>query len=347
MGLVACQIVANNAFSGHLTKAKDGGPIATADFNSVLLEKEYYFHVSSSDPLSQYPVIPSFQDRKFPHGQLPDIWQSLRRETAPGPISAQSNIAASICVRDGPCCRLTGYGDGLESARVVPEAEWEWFTRNNMMQYNRYHQLLGIANDARNCISLRTGVHRVFNECRLMFVPKPVPPVATDTAFTDFRESSFIDLVAHFLIPTASLHLLYHNAIIHPINDICPEFFFARFAWYIFPFLNAFLTSQCSRKLIMHSISDSSKPEVQEKLFSGKECSELACERSERKRRRLDSQTSSLASPSRTRSHSPNSSSRHISPDDTYTCVSKDTIAFQGEWDLEQEMRGRKGCRYF
>ena len=131
VGLVACQIIANNAFSGYLTKTKDCEPIPTADFNSVLLEKEYYFHVPPPPSLSlsaspfKYAVIPSFRHWRFPHCQLPPIWQALNRDTVPGPISAPTNVAASIRARDGPYCRLTDYGDCLDSSHVVPEAEWE------------------------------------------------------------------------------------------------------------------------------------------------------------------------------------------------------------------------------
>ncbi|KAA6406722.1 MAG: hypothetical protein FRX48_09445 [Lasallia pustulata] len=384
VGLVACQIIANNAFNGYITKTKGGSPIATGDFHSVLLEKEYYFYVpsppSSSPSASpyQYPIIPSFRHWRFPHSKLPAIWQTLTRETAQGPISAPSNIAASICARDGPYCRLTGYGDALDTSHVVPDAEWEWFAWNNMMQYNCDQQLSsGVVNDTRNFISLRTDVHRIFDERGLMFVPKPVPSVETDTAL---RESPSIDLVAHFLVPTATLQLLYHNAIIHPISNICPEFFFARFAWSIFPFLSEFLMSQRPRQLITHIISDSGIPEVKEKLFSGKECVELAPGRSNRrsptkrsrtqdmdtngedwtilgsgtqenpskalaadtspssKRQRFDSQTSSLTSSSHTHSHSPNRSSRHISPDN---------LKWELKFDPEQEMRGRTRQRYF
>lgn len=43
--LVACQIIANNAWTGHLAKDKEGqGPISTA-LEDVLILDEYYFIV--------------------------------------------------------------------------------------------------------------------------------------------------------------------------------------------------------------------------------------------------------------------------------------------------------------
>ncbi|KAF4430855.1 hypothetical protein CFRS1_v009596 [Colletotrichum fructicola] len=41
-----------------------------------LLQPGEYFFIVNSDPAYRYPVVPSFRDWRFPHGQLPDTWPS-------------------------------------------------------------------------------------------------------------------------------------------------------------------------------------------------------------------------------------------------------------------------------
>jgi hypothetical protein len=59
--LIACTLVAGNAWNGYFTLERDGPRIALENDN-VLLEKSYYFHVPSPSPSSHdYAIYPSFE----------------------------------------------------------------------------------------------------------------------------------------------------------------------------------------------------------------------------------------------------------------------------------------------
>src|SRR6266487_564593 len=79
---LACALVAGNAWNGYFTTTVDGPKVVKED-DQLLREKNYYFHVaedqqasSSSSPSqsSAYPICPSFEHWRFPHGDLPPSW---------------------------------------------------------------------------------------------------------------------------------------------------------------------------------------------------------------------------------------------------------------------------------
>src|SRR4051794_12056189 len=59
-----------------------------------------------------------------------------------------------------------------------------------------------------------------------------------------------------------------HNAALHPIQGIQPEFLLARFAWAIFPYLAAFLDAGVERFLLL-------KDEINTDVVSGDDCRRL------------------------------------------------------------------------
>lgn len=92
--------------------------------------------------------------------------------------------------------------------------------------------------DLRNVLILRSDLHFAFDQQKFAIVPK-----ATD----DMQDSP--KWVVHLLCNSYELSLLYHNVKLQP-TTVSPEFLFARFAWSLFPFLAAFLSSLQQRKLL-------------------------------------------------------------------------------------------------
>lgn len=96
--LVACQVVANNAFNGRLFFDADGRRSVeeSIPLDGVLQDSDYWFFVDGegnvacklSDPSprsvkltaktcfeDRYPVVPSFEDWQFPHDRIPEVWR--------------------------------------------------------------------------------------------------------------------------------------------------------------------------------------------------------------------------------------------------------------------------------
>jgi len=106
--LVACQIIADNAFeTSRLALDAEGKQPVTVPLNDVLTHDEYYFVVDGyTNEQNPYPIAPSFQDWRFPHGRVPKSW------TDPPLDDEESD----------PMCRVTLYTSpsALGNARVIP-----------------------------------------------------------------------------------------------------------------------------------------------------------------------------------------------------------------------------------
>ncbi|KAI5458481.1 hypothetical protein BGZ63DRAFT_391469 [Mariannaea sp. PMI_226] len=77
-GLLACQIIANNASNGYLENEKRQ-PVTTLQ-DDILVDEVYYFVVPGQD---DYPIVPSFQDWEFLHSrsyEWPEISSDKRPE---------------------------------------------------------------------------------------------------------------------------------------------------------------------------------------------------------------------------------------------------------------------------
>ncbi|GAB1311800.1 hypothetical protein MFIFM68171_02010 [Madurella fahalii] len=85
IALTSCCIVTGNTFAtGWLAtrvSSSDGnGPhfhrVGRPD-DGILRDRKYYFCVGEHDPMTyKYPVVPSFDHWRFPHGNLPSPWIS-------------------------------------------------------------------------------------------------------------------------------------------------------------------------------------------------------------------------------------------------------------------------------
>jgi hypothetical protein len=106
--------------------------------------------------------------------------------------------------------------------------------------------------DARNAILLRSDIHTIFDQKRLVVVPKG---------------NSW---VVHVFAPglTGELAKLYHNVTVQPLMDISVECLFTRFAWTVFA-QSTFLRQGVSRRLVLVEGEDGSS-RIQD--ISGDKC---------------------------------------------------------------------------
>jgi hypothetical protein len=64
--LLACQIVANNAFRGYLATDRYGAGRVTIGHDNILTQDNYWLIADPGNPRYDYPVVPSFEDWAFP-----------------------------------------------------------------------------------------------------------------------------------------------------------------------------------------------------------------------------------------------------------------------------------------
>lgn len=228
--LVACAIVAGNRWDGYFKTTRDQLDAVT---DTVLTAKTYYFYVPPQPAEGadwQYPTSPSFEHWKFPE-TLPPSW--ITRTQQPGNFPYSTSIVSNS-IRMQPCT-VTGHGDAVQAAFIVPQSEFEWFLKNNMSDYNLYHDLEGTEslNDISNRLPLRADVRIIFDDKKLIFTPK---------------QSRW---VAHFLQNTLDLGALFHNTPVEIGQIASPEFLLARFAWAIFPSANVNLSFTTPRNMIL------------------------------------------------------------------------------------------------
>ena len=236
--LVACAIVAGNAWEGYFTTQRQGEKIVAGD-DDILLGRSYYFHLPSFPPVADpYPLYLAFEHWYFPHDSLPPGWAALvpdvddaviGNDTVLAPPSA-SNLTSAILRRDGSC-RVTNSRDYIETAHLCPRKEAAWFEANEMGQYSDNEALSGpwVTDDVSNAIALRSDLHTAFDDRKFVLVPKG---------------SCW---VPHFLSLTNDLGRLYHNTSLKLDKGVSRCFLLARFAWAIFPLIQKFMLRGVAR----------------------------------------------------------------------------------------------------
>lgn len=205
-------------------------------------------------PADKYPVVPSFDHWRFPHGHLPSPWKDLRLDSYATHPDAHFKSKVAALARDGTC-RISGYCDAVEAAHLVPLADGHWFRSNSMARYCSLPADPHPINDERNLVILRGDLHHLLDTRRFTFVAKPVSTPALLAAAAAAAPSSSpaaptstVQLALHVMLPSRSDQLpgLYHNrALQQPVRGLAVEFLFARFAWTLFtdenmPFHNGF-----------------------------------------------------------------------------------------------------------
>lgn len=253
--LDACGIIVGNRWDGWLTEQKAEGA-AKVDPNSILDKPKYYFHLPHKNS-TPYPIIPNFREWEFPHDNLPTWWSDIQSPLPPKQTFSASGLSVALLKRDSSC-RISGWTEGTQVAHICPQSEEDWFTWNSMSRYNVGNS--NTVNDLANTCLLRADLHIAFDKPKFVFVPKPTP------------DSNCI--VTHLVEASAELESLYHNHRLQPVQHSI-ELMFARFAWTIFPWLDAFLTGGKSRTLIGRSIVASGHIEhATPTFFSPQECAQ-------------------------------------------------------------------------
>lgn len=193
----------------------------------------------------KYPIVPSFSHWQFPHSNLPESWavHDLSKPPTQRQLPRQSSLTEALLARD-ISCRVTNHIEGTEQAHLVPRSEELWFSRNGMFQYtNQQRPGTEPIDDSCNAILLRSDIHTIFDQKRLVLVPKI---------------SAF---VVHILAPgfTSELVDLYHNVQLQPLAGVAVEYLFARFAWSVFTLAVNFLQQGYGRRLMVRGENGETK----------------------------------------------------------------------------------------
>ncbi|KAK1749400.1 hypothetical protein QBC47DRAFT_355061 [Echria macrotheca] len=274
-----CIITATDWDSGYLaqkhTSTDDDFYQIIRPPDGILRGREFFFCVRGQDPFSyKYPVLPSFQHWRFPHGDydedgtprgnLPPPWKSLQLPefVTPRPVLKGSAAAMDRDVT----CRISGYMDAVDNAHLVPQSERLWFVSNRMERYCRRPLEISAINDDKNLLLLRKDLHSLFDARRFTLVPRRFGACPPESA----------ELVTHVLLPSGSPELvgLYHNRLPQQIRGISVELLFARFAWSLFtdehiPFLGSGLE-------YVVRIWDEAKGEARNRTIRGPDARRLA-----------------------------------------------------------------------
>ncbi|KAM0809738.1 putative HNH nuclease domain-containing protein [Seiridium cardinale] len=231
--LLACQIVANNAFDGYLATDSQGRERVIPDSpDYVLVESKYWFFSSQREtgdsdagqpttlptrpgtaPAATtaprralrppYAIVPSFQDWQFPHDSLPEEWR----------VPITSDDSSSTTNRR---CVVTNRAWPIHGAHLIPSAEERWYINNGMPQYGMHQNI----DEAANKIDLRDDLHHAFDDHMFAIVPKQGRRVVHVLSAPTLSK---LEYAAEF-----------HNRPIFEsaptIRDSPPEFLFARFA---------------------------------------------------------------------------------------------------------------------
>lgn len=159
--LAACGVVAGNRWSdGFFSSDKPGAVRVQRPDDGVLRDPEYFFQLPGPVP---YAVVPRFAHWRFPHNDLPAVWQ---RWASNSTAAREENKATGRCV-------LSNYADGLDMAHLIPTAEEDWWFANQMQRYSPTYQVATDPIDGpANLLTLRADLHRVFRAGKFCFVPK-------------------------------------------------------------------------------------------------------------------------------------------------------------------------------
>ncbi|KAK3941754.1 hypothetical protein QBC46DRAFT_91925 [Diplogelasinospora grovesii] len=224
--LLSCCIITGNKWrEGFIARKDDQGAFRRVNrpYDGILRAPVYYFCLEKMELSEKYPVVPSFDHWRFPHGDIPLPWSEISIPTGARRQLLGPRMAAMS--RDGSCCKVTGCAKGIEVVHVVPVDAGHWFNSNDM---KRYCQRKSIDNE-NNLITLRRDIRHLFNHGELTFVAKK----------PDNARCS--QVVTHILCedgPRRELANLYHNRMLHDLRGVAVEMLFARFAWAVFRGLN-------------------------------------------------------------------------------------------------------------
>ncbi|CAN8105394.1 unnamed protein product [Discula destructiva] len=190
--LLACQVIANNAFDGYLTTDRERQHRVSLPLDAILLNDDYWFAAGGDNVV--YPVVPRFEEWQFPHTYMDSLsWDPILSPvelTAPAapasldrtmPVSAAapSNVATSSDPRVLPLappprptpsrCILSQKPYGIHQAHIVPKAQSQWFQTNSMRRYGDPQLFIHSEN---NKVPMRHDLHQLWDANIYALVPK-------------------------------------------------------------------------------------------------------------------------------------------------------------------------------
>lgn len=189
--LLACQIVANNAFDGYLSLIIQGNhPVSrttiiltaaeckrvSASFSSLFDNRLFleapeslinHIQMSITDPESLdyfivpgdplYATVPAFQDWEFPHGRIPDSFPSLTVSQQPDEMKRHQQASRH------PRCAVTNSAYSCQQAHLIPKAHEAWFSKNAMiMALDQSNRMRGIDGSGNLC-HFRFDIHNALD----------------------------------------------------------------------------------------------------------------------------------------------------------------------------------------
>ncbi|CZS92835.1 uncharacterized protein RCO7_11518 [Rhynchosporium graminicola] len=258
--LAVCGIITGNRWDGWLVRSGSesggagsgggreeggggegaGGRRTHIPHHELLPAGKYDFYLDHSTFEEPYPVCLSFRQWQFPHSNLPPgDWRSCSTPPSDLPGGRQlsaSNLSTTLTLRDASC-RMSGSAEGTQIAHIIPRTESDWHQRNSMYTYHVLSSR-SLDEDLSNLLLLRADLHINFDRTKFVFLPKS--GLGGDP-----------QVIVHLVEQSIEYEYLYHNRAVLELKDIAPEFLFARLAWTIFPFLEAFLESGGRRRVII------------------------------------------------------------------------------------------------
>ncbi|KUI64103.1 hypothetical protein VM1G_10877 [Cytospora mali] len=292
--LLACQIIANNAFDGYLSTDREGQKQVTIEGDGVLLADSYWFianrSVHSRNQVRDrdvYPIVPSFQDWAFPHQHFAALgWEThpstrLRQRAgstavehtmpidnaavpAPVPVSISAPLAPPP--RPQPNvhrCILTYSSYSLEKAHIIPGAQKRWFGDNVMATYGRSSRTV---DDEGNKVHMRHDLHSVWDDHNFALVPK-----GGDFAIhvLNMPDPGIMEFAATWHNVPVQKDALAHAA---------GEYFFGKFAQAVFMLLKPFIVQSAVHRFVARMKVQTDDPrharELKEEWVSGNSLSD-------------------------------------------------------------------------
>ena len=148
-----------------------------------------------------------------------------------------SRFPQDIRARDESCL-ITRHQLVTSIAHIIPAAESEWFSANEMHRFRTYTpEGQPVIDKAENLILLRQDLHFAWDRTDFSLLPKQDSDGTWKWA-----------LHAH-TFSVDELHTLHHNRALLSVKGVSRHFLFARFAWDIFPRLRNFLSAGTGRRL--------------------------------------------------------------------------------------------------
>ncbi|CAG9986406.1 unnamed protein product [Clonostachys byssicola] len=226
--LIACGIVTGNTwptgFIGLKIPRRNIYLKLMATKGEVLrTHEEYYYFVSNrTGPDYKYPVVPSFDNWRFPHYNLPKPWAEISISGLPPSFDRLGGALGAI-ERDLGGEKVNDH-NALEVARLIPQKHEKWFFINDMQIYRRSPRHDIPMDDLGNLICLRPEKLKHFQHNMFTVVPRKTRPDEVGP------------LVLRCLSPGENDELvtLYHLRSAGCIIDMSKEYLFARFAMLMF-----------------------------------------------------------------------------------------------------------------